>query len=322
MERDLRRLVVGSGQPIEKSLEARQKILAELLQQHPDDLFVHLEARDTIYSTMDRVSLVDRYQRLSQANPKSSQYKFLYARALVGRDTPRAMELLREVEAADPTYAWPYLEFAEIHAGRKYVDLSQFREELVKFFDLCPSSLDWSAWSLLVDRGTPEMSARYAHVLRERLLTESDHYIQRYYWKLLWNLEFKAAPVTEHARLRERIKADLARLEKAPGAADGKWLAFLSAGYGIAEDPGNVKRIEEQLLAKYPDSQEAKSIVDERWWKEHPWPGDSPDDQNQPFYKSLLQREDELLRHHRTTLWSFCSDSPRLENLRPLRPSS
>jgi hypothetical protein len=269
VEQDLRHLDVGGGLLMEKAYEARKKIFAELIQQYPNDLFVNMRARELYFVQADLSAMVERYRKQFEADPNNLQRKYLYARALVGNDTPHAMELLKQVEASDPAYGWPHLEFAVIHQGGKYADVGEVRTELGKFFEICPNSLNWSALSMLQAHATPEIAARYAPALRERLMTEPDRYRLRHTWKTVWNLEFKAAPVSEHEGLRKKIAADVARLEQMPGESDAQWLEFLKAGYGLAADQESVKRIDQELLAKYPDSREAKSILDERWWKEH-----------------------------------------------------
>jgi hypothetical protein len=115
-EQDLKRLNIGSGHPIESSLEARKRFVAELLEQYPDDLFVHMESRTTFFSTAGALQVRDQYQSLAQKHPDSLMFKYLYARALVDIDTPKAIDLLREVNTADPGFAWTYLEFAGIYS--------------------------------------------------------------------------------------------------------------------------------------------------------------------------------------------------------------
>jgi thiol-disulfide isomerase/thioredoxin len=297
VERDLKRLDIGAGLPVEKSLEARKKIFAELVQKYPDDLFMQLEARTMFFSTAGLLAARDQYQKLAQEHPKSLQYQYLYARALIDIDTPKAMDLLKQVETADPAYPWPYLEFAEIQSCCRYADLPRMRSELDKFFEICPNSLDRSAWSLLRRHSPPEMAARYAHSLRERLMTETDRDRLRRYWPTVWDLEFKSASVAEHAQVRKQLAADLTRLDQMPGERDAKWLAFLKTGYEMADDQEAVKRVEQELVTKYPQTIQAREILAERWWKEHPQPErDDPDDKKQAFDRALLQSADELLK--------------------------
>jgi thiol-disulfide isomerase/thioredoxin len=296
VEQALKRLDVGSGLPIENSLEARKKTLTELLQQYPYDLFVHMKSRTTFFSTAGASQVRDQYQMLAQQHPDSLMFKYLYARALVDIDTPKAIEVLRQVETEDPGFAWTYLEFAGIYWRGKFSDKQKLRSELDKFFGVCPSSLDSWAWYLALENGSPEMAARYVVALRERLMKETDRDNLRN-WKTVWNIEFKVAPVLQHAQVRKQIEADAARLENMPGERDAKWLAFLKGGYELADDSDAATRIEHELLAKYPDSQEAKRILAERWRKEHPAPGpDDPESKKQMYYQVSLQHDDELLK--------------------------
>jgi thiol-disulfide isomerase/thioredoxin len=296
VEYALTRLNIGGGAPVESSLEARKRILAELLQQYPDDLFVHMMSRTTFFSTAGELQLRDQYQALAQKHPDSLMFKYLYARALVDIDTPKAIELLKQVETADPGFAWTYIEFATIHLHGKYIDKQQVRSELDKFFGICPNSLDYSAWHLLLENGSPEMLARYTPALRERLMTETDRKNLRT-WKTVWNLEFKATPVAQYPQLRKQVEIDTVRLEQIPGEPDARWLAFLKSGYEQAGDEESAKRIEHELLAKYPGSQQAEQIISEHWWKEHPSPDPGePDSKKQAYYRVSLQAEDELLK--------------------------
>ena len=45
------------------------------------------------------------------------------------------------------------------------------------------------------------------------------------------------AYLAEHPQVRKHVAADLARLAQVPGEEDSKWLAFLSIGYGMADEP-------------------------------------------------------------------------------------
>ena len=296
VEQALKRLNIGAGRPVESTLATRKRVLAELLKQYPNDLFVHMESHTTIFSTAEEREVRDQYRELAQKHPDSLMFKYLYARSLVDVDTPRAIELLGQIQATDPDFAWTYLELAGIHLRGVYKDAGLVRGEVDKFFGRCPLSLNSWAWYIVVENGTPEMAARYAPKLRERLMVETDRDSLRK-WKTVWDLEFKVAPVSQHAKERKQIEADTARLEQMPGERDAKWLAFLKSGYGLADDADAVKRIETELLAKYPESDEANWVVAASWWKEHAPPGpDDPDDKKQAYYQALLQHEEGLLK--------------------------
>ncbi len=294
VERDLKRMNFSG--PTETNLEQRRRTYRELLQRYPDDLFVHREAIATVLSTPQQTALVDEYRVLEERHPQSLQNKYLYARSLVGVDTPQAMDILRRVEAEDPHYPWPYLEFAEIYDRGRWVDIPKVRVELGKFFEECPTSLDRQALYLVKTDSSPEMAARFGQMLRERLMRETDRDRLRFY-KTVWTLEFKAVPVAKHPEVRARVKQDVERLEQMPGNDDAKWLDMLGTGYGLAEDEAGKKRIEEKLLRKYPTSEEAEAIVGERWMKAHPTPEPgASDEKKQNYYRALVQLDDNLLK--------------------------
>jgi hypothetical protein len=92
VKQSLKLLNFGSGRLIEKAVQAKKPILEQLLQQYPDDLFVHMEARQTAISTAGQTVVMERYRRLAENRPNSLQYKYPYARVLVDIDTPKAMD--------------------------------------------------------------------------------------------------------------------------------------------------------------------------------------------------------------------------------------
>lgn len=281
---------------VETNLEQRRRVFRELLRKYPDDLFVHRRAIETVFLTSQHQALVDEYRKLAEEHPKSLQFEYLYARALQGTDTPQAIQLLKHVESEDAHYPWPYLEFAKIHSYGKWTDFPQARIELDQFFKECPASLDRDAWSMVARHGTPEMAAHYGPLLRERLLTETDRDRLRFY-KTLWTLDFKAVPVAKHPEIRAQVKQDLLRLEHLPGNADARWLELLKTGYALAEDPEDVKRVENELLAKYPNSDEATQILSDNFQEEHPpLEAGASEEQKQAYYRALLQFDDQLLK--------------------------
>ena len=292
VERDLKRMDIGHNQPIEISLAARKKVLDELLQKYPDDLFVHRMAVTTVFSTNGKKELVERYRKLAQEHPESLQYQYLYARSLIDVDTPQAMSLLKGVESKSPNYPWAYLDSAELRQWGKWADATQLRADLNRFFEFCPDSMDAEAWNLAERQSTPEMAAHYGKVLRARLMTDTEP--DRLRWRTVWTLDFKAAKVTEHAAVRAQIAQDVKRLEALPGDKSARELDRIETGYELADDSAGRKRTEELILAKFPQSTEAKDIRARRWQEQHPYPAaDASEETKQAYYRLALRNDED-----------------------------
>jgi len=311
---DLKRLDVGRGRPVESSLAVRRRILEELVKKYPDDLFVHRQLAVNYFSSTRQMELVEQYRKLERAHPGSVQYEYLYARALDGVDTQQALTIFAQVNAAAPDFPWAYLDLAYIHSDGKFANHERGRKEIDRFFSICANSMNRDAWYLVERYDNTEMAARYGHKLREQLLSDMDPE-HVHYWKMVWEMDFKAVPTVEHARVRKQIAADVAMLEKG-SPRDAERLSVLESGYRQSEDSAGEKRIQEELLKVYPESLAADDIRGERWRKEHPQPGpDASDAQKQAFNREWARNTEELLKKRPNNSWLLLSHFMALREL-------
>ena len=121
------------------------------------------------------------------------------------------------------------------------------------------------------------MQARVAIAWRARLATETDPKRLKDY-ATLWGMEFRTRPPQEHDALRKQVAADLKRLETMNPKPDAQWLAFLKDGYkqsGASAEA--ITAMEDRVIQTFPHSEEAFSIVSERWKKAHKEPEDQKD---------------------------------------------
>ncbi len=277
--------------------EALKRLAEGAVARHPDDYFVHVRYQSLVRSRkqQERQALIDRYKTLAEERPKDPKYAVLYARALLGTNTPLAIEVLKKAAGgeADPQV---HLALADVYSFGKFADRAQTRSHLDGYFAACPASLDGRALSLLTRYGAPETIAKQAAALRERLSNETNPDLLRS-WEETWNLEFKARPVPEHEALRKQIAADLDRLEAITAPEDDRWAGFLVSGYKMVGDPEKLRRAEDRLIAEYPASFAARNAVRERWRKEHPYPKpEDPDEKKQAFYRAQLAWAEEQLK--------------------------
>lgn len=278
-----------------KRTEAQRGILEGLLAANPDDMFLHLRKIDLDRSSAARQAAIDRYRALSEKQKDNHLYAMLYAKALIGTDTPRALEMLKQLSNSDAKLAWPNMLLADIYSFGKFTDRVALRQSLDTFFTACPTTLASQPLGTLVRFGTPELAQKYAGPLRVRLSAETDPgLVQR--WSELWNLEFKAHPPTEHVQLRKQVAADVARLENIQPAPDAAFLNLLLSGYQNAGDEAGVRRTEERILTQHADTFAARSILRARHEKEHKYPGNDASDEVKAAYQreSLRFTEEQL----------------------------
>ncbi len=288
---ELERLALPDLQGQERE-QAQKKIVQDLLAAHPDDLFVNLRYQRIFRgrTEADREALVDRYRKLADSHGGDLRYEFLHAEALLGKDTPQAIELAHKILTADPGFARAHLLLADVYSWGKFADRPKMRQELEAFFAACPATLDSEALSLAQHYGGAELAAKLAPALRKRLENETDpEQLKR--WETVWNFEFKAHPASEHAQVRKQMSADLERLRTANPKPDASWQAFLRNGYHMAGNEAAAKDLESKLLAQYPHSSEAQQILGEQWEKAHPWPGADEAKQKQ-YWQAVLARAD------------------------------
>ncbi len=275
--------------------QARKKIGEELVAKYPDDLFIEMRYQQIAGGEFgeDREAVIDRYRKLAAEHAGDSFYEFLYANALEGKDTPQTIKLSQEILAKDPNFVRAHLLLADVYAWGKFADHEKAHKQLDAFFESCPTTLDDRALSLAEHNGDQELAAKIVPRLRERLADETDPQ-QLKKWERVWNLEFKAHPVSEHDQIRKEIADELGKLQEIQ-SRDASWLLFLKNGYHMAGNEAASKKEEAKLLDQYPQSEEAQRISREDWEKTHPWPG-SDEAKQKEYWRANLKRAEEGLK--------------------------
>ena len=273
--------------------------------QHPDDVFVRLDRIRYADDKEDRGRQIAQYEESLEKHPGDSKHQLFYAASLMEVDTPGAITRLKQIPAGDPMAPLAALELAEIYGSGKFADRAEARTRLSAFREACPNSLTTWQGRGLTDLSTPEMAAKYAAQMRERLKHEQDP-VWLTPWRIVWELEFMATPAAQQDALRTKIDAEVRRLRKEIRSDDLNWLATLKGGFRIADDKNSMREVEDQILAKYPQSYNAKSIHDDRWRAEHPFPKpDATDADKDAYERAEIARNDELLRKNPSNSWAL-----------------
>jgi hypothetical protein len=117
--------------------------LAALRQQYPDDLWVNQRYQDAVqqYGIEGHLrKLTEEYQVLSMQHPEDVIYTYLYARSLMGRNTPAAAQQMNEIVKDHPEFAPAHASLAEIYASPNFHDPAKEKTEREAFLTLCPGS--------------------------------------------------------------------------------------------------------------------------------------------------------------------------------------
>ena len=262
-----------------EQMAVRRQVLEDLIAKYPRELEPYrLLVRFTRWNDPEGyAALSERYVTEAGQHPDDPLALYLAALVLTGKDTPRSVQLWEQAKSKAPDFAWPDLSLTSVHATGKLADKKKAATEIAAFFTACPSSTDSAAQWNLSRAGTPELQARAAAALRARLAQETNPKRLKDY-ATLWGLEFRSHPTPEHDALRKQVAEDLKRLESMNPKPDAEWLAFLKDGYkqsGASAE--TVTAMEERVIQTFPHSEEAFSIVADRWKKAHKEPEDQKD---------------------------------------------
>ncbi len=112
-------------------------------QRYPEDLFVHERYQDAVQQhgiEGHLVAMAEEYQALWFNHSSDLLYRYLFARSLLGRGTPSAIQTLTEILAEHPDFAPAHRTLAEIFASEAFHDPVKEKAEREKFLALCPGA--------------------------------------------------------------------------------------------------------------------------------------------------------------------------------------
>ena len=243
------------------------------LEKYPRETVLHrryyLLFRDDIPEKVEGIRR--QYLERAEKNPKDIQAVYMAGLVLEGVDTPKAIETLERAVKLDPSFGWSYLTLAYLYGRGKSQDKLKAAENMAAYVKACPQNLESFSLSMLNQYGTPETMVSAARSIRVRLEKETDPKTLQSFSDL-WGLEFKTTPVAEHSKQRERVAADLGRLERLNPKPDAEWLAFLVDGMKQSGAAKDVPAVEDRIVREFPASFQAFRIVMQRWDAGHPRP--------------------------------------------------
>lgn len=291
--------------PFKLKRERQTAILQELVKQHPNDFFVlrRFQTNQRSAYGIDRTALLAEYRARWEKQPNDPGATYLYAQMLIGQNTKEALTQLEAQAQRAPEFPWSHLLLASIYGYPNFRDNAKANAHLKQFLTKCPSSLDGL---ITISRGSDkELMAETAQKLRKQLETDAtDENIG--HWDLLWSLEFKLKPASEHAQLRQQIAEDVKRL-RAKNLNTTDWFLLLQNGYKQTGDKENQRWAEDEMVRLFPNNELARSTIQRRWYDTHPYPKpDETDEKKQAYHRAAVQITTEWLKQwpHDERSWS------------------
>jgi thiol-disulfide isomerase/thioredoxin len=220
------------------------------------------------------------YKGLAESNPESLDHQYLYARSLVGSNTPEALKLYSAILAKDPEYPWVHLSQLEIYRAPAFRDRAKLGVSFAVIRRICPALL--KPFSYLSEVTENETVARAAADLRLALKTATKPEDLRLY-STLWAAEFRLQPSGQQDALRRQIAEDLKRLLALPKAR--QLHSVLENGAKLSGDTALAQR----LTAERPaDPSEIVMEQSNAWIRDHPRPKPDASPEAKVAYGKLL----------------------------------
>ena len=238
--------------------------IREALAQSPDDLFLNRWLIE-LQPKPQTGSLAAEFQEKLAKHPDDPRYLYLYARALVGKDTPSAIKSLQQAIAREPKLPWTYLALTGIYSSAAFRDGAKVAENLRAYHKACPANPDAFAYlNVIEDKRTLQ---ELAGELRAQLQKTADPEHMRYY-PALWAAEFRLTPPRELERAKTTVAEDLKRIEPLSQNNDLTVLNVLSDGYRLSGQPDGEKRTNARIAAARPRDPAFEAY--KTWEKGHP----------------------------------------------------
>jgi thiol-disulfide isomerase/thioredoxin len=277
----------GSGIPYTPAERVRRReMYRAALDQHPHDYFLLRAMSFTFEKKPDALAWIRGLASLQKEQPA---YQLMHAMILEGRNSAEAERMMRDLRSRHPEWTRVSLALANMGRGSKLENIDRTTEELALFLKACPAPLESHAIRTVAQTGTREQQTAVAVEVRKRIGELGTGLAAAPVYEALWNLEFQARPPSEHTALRALVSKDLEVLEKSADRRKLRWLEFLRSGYMNADNPERTDALNDEIVAKYPKSEQAKRELQERWRSGNPGPGLGADPEKLAAWKLKLR---------------------------------
>jgi thiol-disulfide isomerase/thioredoxin len=285
----------------------RQQVLDALIVKNPHEYLLYREQFNMAHDpgredpAAALAWLRERWVSNVKAHPDDPMALMLAGKALTEKDPPEAIRLLEAAQAKAPEFPWPSFELAELYWRGRYADEAKLKENLERFYSLCPSWVETTNFGNQIEgfklRKDLPLVAKTTIAMRAELAQQTDPKRLEDY-QILWQREFLTRPLSEHDAERAQIRQDLDRLEKLVPQGDAQWRLFLISGYQLAGTPSEeLARMQSQAAKDFPHQAPAERLAQERWDKEHPQPEGQKDAAAwKAYYAAKIEHVKEFLQ--------------------------
>lgn len=275
--------------------EAQKEIAAKLkalLEKYPDNFFVHKAYIEVFPASMGgSKQVMEDYRQRAQAKPEDPQAQYLYARALMGHDTPESIRILTRLVDQHPNFPAALGTLGIIYGSPSFRDNAKRTAVTEAFFRNCADTVD--AYTRLSGLPVSPLHRDAAPRLRKLLTGRTDDEALTG-WPILWQMEFKTTPIPEHDKLREQVRKDLAMLKQVDPEKHRQVRSVLAEGYRTLGDKEAEKAAMEGMRGAGPGRVfEAMG----EWSKKNPnpKPGD-PADKKHAYYEARYKASEEWVK--------------------------
>jgi hypothetical protein len=289
-------------------LQQQLAAIQQLRRQFPGNVFVERRYMFTMLEKRERGKIIEESEAKFTANRDSPLLAYLYGFSLLGRRSSESERLFEDALQKDPKFPWPHLQLEWIYSSPVFRDKRKSDSHLRAFLNECPEAFEGyeQLSRTAIDKELiQESAARLRSVLGRR--TDADAIAA---YQTLWALEFKAAPTSEYAPLREKVKQDIARIRALHLEDKRQWYDALEQGYKLTNDLKNAEWAKDERETRYPSAWAPASLG--KWLEDHPPPADdAPVETRRAYNKGLLAQASKWSRDYpnATFIWGMRLDA-------------
>ena len=238
-------------------------------------------------------AVIARFKQSYDARPEEPEAAYLYAYALIHRETGKTVEILTSVTQKTPAFPTAWMTLAILHLYPNFYDRAKQRTYLEGFLKRCPDTLEPRVANMALQLDRSDTLIAYAKALRERIAGRADTQTVSLY-SYLWQLESKTTPGADRPQFRRQVEEDLKFLEGLDKSKFPVTGSLLAQGYALT---GN-KEAQQKLLSATQQQSVSSSYLffqaQSEWLRANPVPPATADTATRTaHYKKQLQFLDE-----------------------------
>jgi thiol-disulfide isomerase/thioredoxin len=242
----------------------------ETLARSSRDMRMHWSYAEA-WASIDRARVLEVFKARLDANPRDAFAATAYGHALADRADKIAA--YRKALEIDPAYGWAHYYIAGQltgrHGSREGRDVEAAKPHVRGWLEACPG--DGAGLNMAAGLGDKAFALEMTTASRRALEARTGETATQGF-EALWAAEFKAVPAAEHDALRDRVRADVARLKKMGLEGFVAYWQALLAAYTLTGDKAERDAAQEEMAARFPCEPSTLRARISAWDKEHPRP--------------------------------------------------